>query len=236
MRLFYVFLTLSVLFLIPFIIWGDYFEIAFSQQQSTDWLRSYGHWAWLAAVVLLTLDLFLPIPATAVISTLGIIYGPLLGGLIAALGSVLSGALAYGLCRSTGRRGARFILGEKDLQRGERLFARIGGWLVVFSRWLPIFPEVIACLAGLTRMPTITFFAALLCGSLPLAFTFSTVGYLGADQPLLTILLSALLPLLLWLFVQFIFRSKIRSNDKKGDPETSPRLIKRMKLFSRRYK
>ena len=53
------------------------------------------------------------------------------------------------------------VLGPQDFVEGERLFARVGAWLVVLSRWLPIFPEVIACMAGLARMPAWSFFTAL---------------------------------------------------------------------------
>jgi uncharacterized membrane protein YdjX (TVP38/TMEM64 family) len=206
MRLLYIFFGLAVLFLIPFLIWGEHFEAVFSQQGSVAWLRGYGDHAWLAAVLLLILDLFLPIPATAVLAALGIIYGPLAGGAIGASGSVLSGILAYGLCRLLGRAAARRILGERDLQRGEQLFVRIGGWLVILSRWLPMLPEIIACMAGLLRMPAGLFALALICGSLPPAFTFAAVGHLGADRPWLTLLLSALLPLLLWLTLQPFLR------------------------------
>lgn len=211
MRLFWIFLGLAVLVLIPFLIWGEGFERAFTQAGAVDWLRGYGLWAWAAGIALLGLDLVLPIPATAVMAALGFIYGPLAGGLIGAAGSILSGAIGYGLCRSLGRGVALRILGEKDLERGERLFRNVGGWLVVLSRWLPIFPEVIACMAGLARMPARTFFFALACGSLPLAFVFAAVGHAGAERPVLAIGLSALLPPVLWLLVQPWFRARQRA-------------------------
>ncbi len=84
-----------------------------------------------------------------------------------------------GLCRGFGRPLALRLLGPRDLEQGERLFARTGGWLVVLSRWLPIFPEVIACMAGLARMPLWTFLIALLCGSAPLGFAFAAIGHAG---------------------------------------------------------
>jgi uncharacterized membrane protein YdjX (TVP38/TMEM64 family) len=156
-------------------------------------------------------DLFLPIPATAVMAALGFVYGPLAGGLIATLGGFLAGALAYLLCRWFGRKAALRLLGPQDLADGERLFAKVGGWLVVLSRWLPVFPEVIACMAGLARMPPRAFFVALACGSAPLGFAFAAIGHAGADHPLLAILLSAGLPPLLWLSVQPYFRAKRRT-------------------------
>ena len=211
MRLVWIFLGLAVLVLIPFLIWGEGFERAFTQTAAVEWLRGYGAWAWAAGIALLSLDLMLPIPATAVMAALGFIYGPLAGGAIGAAGAFLSGSIGYGLCRLFGRGAALRILGEKDLERGERLFREVGGWLVVLSRWLPIFPEVIACMAGLARMPARAFFTALACGSLPLAFVFAAVGHAGVERPLLAIGLSALLPPVLWLLVQPWFRAKRRA-------------------------
>lgn len=211
MRLFWIFIGLALLVVIPFLIWGEGFERAFTQAGAVEWLRGYGLWAWAAGIVLLALDLVLPIPATAVMAALGFIYGPILGGLIGGLGFILSGAIGYSLCRLLGRGAALRLLGPKDLERGERLFRDVGGWLVVLSRWLPVFPEVIACMAGLTRMPARTFFLALACGSLPLAFVFAAVGHAGAERPVLAIALSALLPPVLWLLVQPWFRARSRA-------------------------
>jgi uncharacterized membrane protein YdjX (TVP38/TMEM64 family) len=159
-------------------------------------------------------DLVLPIPATAVMAALGFVYGPVAGGLIATSGSFLSGALGYLLCRWFGRPVAVRLLGPKDLLEGEQLFARVGGWLVVLSRWLPVFPEVIACMAGLSRMPPLAFFAALACGSAPLGFVFAMV---------LAIALSAGLPPLLWLGVQPYFRAKRLTHVKESTREGSGR-------------
>lgn len=207
-RLVGIFAALAILVLIPFLIWGEGFEHRFGLEGAVEWLRDWGRWAWAAGVLLLISDLFLPIPATAVMAALGFIYGPVAGGLIATFGSFLSGALAYLLCRWFGRPVALRVLGPRDLMDGERLFARVGGWLVVLSRWLPIFPEVIACMAGLSRMPPLTFFGALACGSAPLGFVFAAIGHAGVDHPMVAIALSAGVPPLLWLAVQPYFRAK----------------------------
>lgn len=201
-RLLLIFLVLAALMAVPFLIWGEGFERAFTREGTVAWLAEYGLWAWAAGILLLIADLFLPIPATAVMAALGFVYGPVVGGLLAAGGSFLSGMLAYLLCRLLGRRVARRILGTAGLEDGERLFARVGGWLVVLSRWLPVFPEVIACMAGLARMRVGAFTGALACGSVPLGFVFAAVGHAGVGHPLLAIAASAILPPLLWLAVR----------------------------------
>ena len=141
MRLLWIFLGLAAAFLIPFLVWGNSLAAAFTQEGAVDWLEQFGAWAWAAGLLLLMGDLLLPIPGTAVMAALGLVYGPLGGGLIGGGGSFMSGSLAYGLCRALGRNAAVRILGEKDLARGEKLFDEVGGWLVVLSRWLPLFPR-----------------------------------------------------------------------------------------------
>ncbi|MCB1077086.1 MAG: VTT domain-containing protein, partial [Verrucomicrobiae bacterium] len=153
--------------------------------------------------VLLVADLFLPVPGTAVISALGFVYGTWLGGVVGAVGSMLSGLLAYGLCRKVGHRAAVFIAGEHDLEKGEKLFrGAAGGYLIALSRWLPVMPEVLACLAGLSRMPFGRFMTALACGSLPLGFAFAAIGSTGRGNPTLAVALSAVVPAVLWLAVR----------------------------------
>ncbi len=151
-------------------------------------------------------------------AALGILYGPLAGGLLASAGGFLSGALAYLLCRRLGRPAALRLLGAQGLAEGERLFARAGGWLVVLSRWLPVFPEVVACMAGLARMPPAAFLIALACGAAPLGFAFAALGHAGADTPMLAIALSAGLPPLLWLAVGP--RLRARPGDRGGFSRT----------------
>ena len=73
---------------------------------------------------------------------------------------------------------------------------------MVLSRWLPIMPEVVSCMAGLSRMSVRIFLSALVVGCLPLAFTFSVIGDTGRDHPRLTMALSVLAPALIWLAVR----------------------------------
>lgn len=216
MRLFWLFLALAVAVLIPFLIWGDWFMQAFDESSSRAWLQNLGGWAWLAAIGLLIADLVLPIPATPVMSALGWIYGWWLGGLIGAAGAFLSGSLAYLLCSRVGEKAAMKILGEKDLEKGRKLFAHAGGWIIALTRWVPILPEVTSCLAGLHRMPPRKFFPALACGCLPMALTFSWIGASGHDQPGLALGLSAALPVVFWGVTSQILKRSPKIRDDMG--------------------
>ena len=185
--------------IIPFMIWGDALETTFSVQGARAWMAGYGAGAGVAGIGLLVADILLPIPSTLVMSALGLTYGPLIGGLYAATGSALAALIAYGLSRWLGRPLAVRIAGEAGLREGENFFATGGAWLVACSRCLPILPEAVACLAGLTRMPFRTFLLAVLCGSLPMGFIFAAIGALGQDDPAWALALSVVVPALLWL-------------------------------------
>jgi uncharacterized membrane protein YdjX (TVP38/TMEM64 family) len=194
MRLLRLFLILTAAVMIPFVVWGDRFEAWFTGDAAVSWLRQLGPWGWLGGIGLLIADLFLPVPGTAVMSALGFLYGPWTGGAVSALGSFLSGSLAYGLTRWIHPRWATRLAGASELGKYHDLFARSGTWIVALSRWLPVLPEVVACLAGLSRMPARSFFFALACGSLPLGFAFAAIGAAGQQNPALALALSAVVP------------------------------------------
>lgn len=201
---------LVAIIIAPFLIWGEWFDtIGFVGVKA--WLENQGPWAWAAGVMLLCADIVLPIPGTIVMSALGFLYGPFLGGVIATSGSVLSGLIAYTACRFAGHGAAEWIAGRDALAKGEEWFhSGSAGWLVAVSRWTPVLPEAIACLAGIARMPFGFFFTALVCGTLPLGFAFAAIGHLGASRhETLAIALSAILPLMLYgLVVKVMLKRK----------------------------
>ena len=185
--------------IVPFVIWGAQFDQTLSLAGARKWMEGYGAWAWAAGIALLVADIVLPVPSTVVMSALGWMYGWWLGGLICAAGSMLSGVIAYAACRWLGRGAARRIAGDEGLRKGEEIFERRGGWLVALSRWMPVLPEAVACLAGLSSMRWRVFLPALACGSVPTGFVFAAIGHLGQSEPGWAFALSAFVPVVLWL-------------------------------------
>src|SRR5262245_60181833 len=151
-------------------------------------LGSYGSWAWAAGIALIWADLVLPVPQTAVIAALGIIYGIPLGGVLGSLGLVTGGLLGYGLMLTSARGFAQRFVGPRSLRKVETLFDQGGAWAIVLTRSLPYsVPEAMVFLAGLARMPIRKFTAALTIGSAPTAFAFAAIGAGWADQPILAL-------------------------------------------------
>lgn len=161
-------------------------------------LREYEEWAWAVGIVLILADVVLPVPQTAVIAALGIIYGTLLGGLLGSVGLVTGGLLGYALMLTAARRFVQRLVRSRSLSKMERLFDQGGAWAIVLTRSFPYsIPEVMAFLAGLAGMPTRKFIAALTTGSVPIAFLFAGVGAGWAERPIVALGVSFVLPILL---------------------------------------
>ena len=174
-------------------------------------LRQYENWAWAMGIALIWVDLVLPVPQTAVIAALGIIYGTALGALLGSFGLITGGLLGYGLMRTSARRSVQRLIGPQSLHKMERLFDRGGAWAIILTRSLPYsVPEVMVFLAGLAGMPMGAFVAALTIGSVPTAFVFAALGAGWADQPILALGVSYVLPIFLLPIALYLMRLRAR--------------------------
>ena len=172
-------------------------------------LRKYGSWAWALGIALIWADLVLPVPQTAVIAALGIIYGTLLGGLLGTLGLVTGGLLGYVMMLTSIRRFVQRVVGPQSLHKMESLFDQGGAWAIILTRSLPYsVPEAMVFLAGLAGMPMRKFTAALTIGSVPTAFAFAAIGTGWADQPIMALAVSYVLPMLLLPIALYLIRRR----------------------------
>ena len=159
-------------------------------------LRQYSMWAWAPGTAALWADLALPVPQTAVIAALGIIYGVIGGGLISSFGLVTGGLLGYAIARRYGRRLVVRLVGERSIEKVESLFKHGGMWAIVLTRSLPYsIPEAVVLVSGLGGMRVREVFVALMLGSVPTAFVFSAIGAGWSEQPALALALSYFLPI-----------------------------------------
>ena len=198
MRLIWLMIGIAALFLLSWGLFGESLEAAWNVGTLTEHFEQAKNWAWLLGILLLLADLLLPIPGTVVMSVLGVVYGFWIGGLIATVGSMLAGILGYGVGRFFDEKFAKRWLGEKDFEKGRSLFDKSGAWVVAVSRALPILPEVLACMAGLLRMPFGKFVIALACGAVPMSFLFAWIGAIGREQPAWGFAFSLGVPAVLW--------------------------------------
>lgn len=170
-------------------------------------LREYGSWAWAFGIALICADVVLPVPQTAVIAALGIIYGRLVGGFLGTVGLIGGGLFGYALMLTAARRFVPRLVGRRSLEEMQRVFDRGGAWAIVLSRSLPYsVPEAMTFLAGLAGMPMRKFVAALTVGSVPTAFVFAAIGAGSADHPVVALVVSYVLPIVLLPIGLYLFR------------------------------
>jgi membrane protein DedA with SNARE-associated domain len=100
-----------------------------------------------------------------------------------ALGCNIGSTIAYLVAASGGRKalerwGAYVLIGQADLDRADRFFARYGTVTVFVGRLLPVIRTFIAFPAGLARMPMMKFQIYTFLGSWPWCFALAYIGYL----------------------------------------------------------
>ena len=126
----------------------------------------------------------------------------LLGGLYAAIGSVLGASIAYWAARLGGRplvdKFARWLrIDPAHITRAEKQFQHWGVGLVLAGRVLPGIRTLISIPAGLARMPYITFFTATFIGTYVWCTLLIGAGYvLGHEWALISAYLKQSLPFL----------------------------------------
>lgn len=172
-------------------------------------LQEYGNWAWAVGIILIWADLVMPIPQTSVIAALGIVYGTMLGGLLGSFALITNGLIAYGLMHTSARRLVQRFIGKRTLRKMESFFDRGGAWAIILTRSLPkSIPEAMTFLAGLAGMPIRKFIVALTVGSVPIAFVFAAIGAGWADQPIVAIVVSYVLPIIMLPAVLYFMRRR----------------------------
>lgn len=199
-KLFLLFVFLIIVFALVYEMTGQDFETLFSQEKCIEWFSRIKPFAWIIGILLLISDILLPVPATGIMAALGAVYGVWTGALVSAVGSICAGLTGYGIARILGRRGSRWIASEKEIKKFKSFFDQWGGYAIIISRVMPVLPEVISILAGLSRMKFSRFLSALFAGTIPVAFLFSWIGAYSGFSSGPGILLAILLPALIWPF------------------------------------
>ena len=189
-----------------FIFSGDYFEEILRADEFYNKYDSSS--AWLVAIGLMVSDLFLPIPASAIMSAIGSKYGFLNAFFINTAGLILSGLSAYFVSWAFSKKGSRFICSESELNEYSAFFDKWGGLSIIVSRALPILPEVTSLMAGFAGMNFKKYCLALLLGAAGVSLLYSWIGSSSAEEPLWGIAVAVTIPLLVWIPVNKIIQAK----------------------------
>lgn len=198
-----VFLALALVFAVSFYFFGEQVETVFSQERCIRWFTTHKGTAWGWGILLLVSDILLPVPATGIMAALGAVYGLVPGSCISFAGSMLAGLAGYGAARLPGKKAVRYLASDPERERFKAFFDRYGGYAVILSRTVPILPETISILAGLSRMKFFRFLAALAAGTLPVSVLFTWMGTGQSIEQPAGVFLAVVLPALAWpLFIR----------------------------------
>ena len=140
------------------------------------WMARAGTGGAVAVVTLLAADLFLPVPSSLIMVLSGAAFGVLWGSVFSLVGSIGGEWLGFELVRRYGRRASSKMVGDDELERLSRVFARHGAAVVVVTRALPVVMETMSVVAGLSKMSRTTFLIASLLGTAPIVVVYAYAG------------------------------------------------------------
>ncbi len=182
--------------IVPFLWFGTELEARIEA-----WLSPPPSPAVLAAAVagVLAVDVFLPVPSSAVSTLGGAKLGVAAGTAASWLGLSLGGIIAFALARWLGQPLARRLAGEDELARMEQWTTRLGPTAVVLARAVPVLAEASVLFLGATRLSWSRFLPPLLASNLGIALAFSAFGRWAERYQILPLALaiSIALPVLI---------------------------------------
>ena len=209
---------------IPFLVLGEKFE-----NQVSEWIRDdVPTSARFAAVVgALTVDIFLPIPSSAVSTWAGGVLG--IGVAIAAssIGMTLGAILGFALARWLGRPFVSRFSSSRDVNSLQRASTQYGSLALLITRPLPILAEACVLLTGGAQLAWSRFLPPVIAANLVISGGYAITGSIsGQNESLMTAtVLSGTIPLLValaarrWLWARFATEDSKSSGKSKTETQ-----------------
>lgn len=158
--------------------WAEIQPIFSSQEALRAYLQRFGYWS--PAIFFLfqvAQIVFSPIPGNVTTLAGGFIFGIGPGFLLSGAGMLVGSVIAFLLARFLGQKIVIRLIGQKQFERYNRLFAGKLGLSLIILFLLPFSPDDVLCLlAGLSALPLSIFLLFLLLGRLPGVFLTTLVG------------------------------------------------------------
>lgn len=140
-----------------------------SREGMEAWVKNAGAWGPIALLGLQAGQILAaPIPGVFVPLIAGVLYGPLWGSILTAIGTLIGSAAAYWIGRAAGRRIAEKWIGASALAEARRL-VQGKRWLALIPLFLfPFSPADALCfMAGIVGVGWPPFLGAVLLGRIP---------------------------------------------------------------------
>ena len=133
-------------------------------QAITAIIEGTGAWGMLVFFLIQILQIvILPLPAAVCYIPGAVIWGPLIGTLLASAGVLVGSVINYFIGRIWGKKAVVWIAGKETTEKYSAYFAKRGKVLFVLMQILPFFPDDILCMvAGLTAMNFVFYIATMI--------------------------------------------------------------------------
>jgi len=173
------FLAVSALVLVTFLLWGDAIDAWTARA-----LERAGNDRALVALLLfavLASDLFLPVPSNLASTLCGLLLGPWLGFAVSFAAMSASAASGYAIGFFASDRAARLV-GASDMAALRDFQKRAGPWMLLALRPVPVLAEASAVFAGIARQPIGSAALQLALGNAAVSLVYVAVGVFFADS------------------------------------------------------
>jgi len=130
---------------------------------------------------LLALDIVLPIPNSLVSTAAGFLLGFVPGTLVAWIGNTISCIIGYWLGLRFGRPVANKMVGADEVERLEKAAGRVGDWVIIICRAVPVMGEASVLFAGMSQMSWGRFLLLVSLANLGMSAIYAAVGAFAAS-------------------------------------------------------
>jgi uncharacterized membrane protein YdjX (TVP38/TMEM64 family) len=153
-----------------------FFTVSRSPEHVRDIVRDAGAWAPLVFIPLSAALSCAFFPGQLLAGASGLLFGTAAGTPITIVSATLAASCAFSISRHGGREALHEISGPRIKAWQDRI-ERGGFWAVLYARIAPFSPFVVVnYVAGLTRLPLLTFAGATLIGVAPRSFAYTALG------------------------------------------------------------
>jgi uncharacterized membrane protein YdjX (TVP38/TMEM64 family) len=180
---------------LPFLLFGGRIETLIASWLSPPPSPSAVFWV---VVLVLSTDIFLPVPSSLVSTLAGVELAVPLATLASWLGLTAGATLGFFVARRFGRPLAIRLAGPEEMVRMDNLCERLGPRVLVLFRALPVLAEASVLLMGSTKLSWRRFFVPVALANLGIAGAYAVLGRIGqTEQITLYVLVASIaLPLL----------------------------------------
>lgn len=177
LRTFPLMLAILAVPILPFVLFGDVIEQSLKESLDQDADTSTVS---VVIVVLLSTDVFLPVPSSVLSTISGWRLGWFAGTLVTWLGMTIGAAAGYHLAWRLGPKFSSWFCRSDDLNQMKDLMNHYGPSVLILGRALPVFAEASVLMAGIHRLSWKRFFLPVVVSNFIIAMVYSSLGDLAA--------------------------------------------------------